>query len=309
MKKCLVIIFGVFALLFSACAGEEQEVTLNRKVLPMVEEGGISYGLYGLDGEIETEEVFALEKGQPFEKIMSVGNYETDDIEFTMVILADYQQMSFEVNHKKCMSYDFAVPSGEAGQVAFSIDGIHEEDTELVILLFENLNNHTSDETFRKETDLSNFLTYTCVVNGAEEKTSDDGTSGYETMEVDYSAHANQDIDGILLNQKKSELLRCLELSGADMDSELFLHIGNVAAEKKKYIILFFDGANVIPVNGKSISYIEMEPETMADIPVKLQELNDNEIHELTVARFEIDENTSHVKRIDNTLRIGVNLP
>ena len=307
MKKYLVIILGIFTLFFSACAAEEQEITLNRKVLPMVEDGGISYGLYGLDGEIETEEVFTLEKGQPFEKILSVGNYETDDIEFTMVILADYQQMSFEVNHEECMSYGFAVPSGEAGQVAFSIDGIHEKDTELVILLFENLNNHTSDETFRKATDLSNFLTYTCVVNGSEEKNND--TSGYETMDVDYSVHANQDIDGILLNQEKSELLRCLELSGADMDSELFLHIGNTAAEKKKYIILFFDGAKVIPVNGKSISYIEMEPETMTDIPVKLQELNDNEIHELTVARFEIDENTNHVKRIDNTLRVGVNLP
>lgn len=306
MKKYLIIILGVCTLLFSSCAAEEQDITLNRKVLPMVEDGGISYGLYGLDGEIETEEVFGLEKGQPFEKVMSVGNYETRDIEFTMVILTDYQQASFKVNSEDCMSYDFDVPSGEAAQVQFSVD-VNTQNTELVILLFENLNNHTSEEEFREATDMSNFLTYTCVVNGTEEK--DAVIENYGTMGEDYATHANSDIDGVLLNQEESELLRCLEFSGADLDSELFLHIGNVSKEERNYIILFFDGANVISVNDESISYIEIGPETMADIPIKLEALNDNEIHELSAVRFEIDKNTGYIKSIDHTLRIGVNLP
>ena len=71
----------------------------------MATNGTISYGLYGLDGEIETEKNFHLASHEQFERIFAFGNFIDAGRDYKLLIFVDYQATVFSVNDQEYMQY------------------------------------------------------------------------------------------------------------------------------------------------------------------------------------------------------------
>lgn len=309
LKKIYSILSCILlsCLLLSACTDNNNEVELNRKVLPIAETegGGISYGLYNLEGKIESTDIFNMDRNEKFNRILSAANYYEYDIDFSMVILVDFMQTDFKTEGKeKASFYDFTVKAGEAEQVEFSISDLEEGNHNVNILLFRDLDNHSLENEFRKATDFSNFITYSCLLQvgqGAEDLEKYNFSEVTETKE-------NTTIDAIALNQEENAFSLCSSLSLEEARESFYIHVGNTGKDEKKYAIVLFDGKQVIPINGEMATFISLKAESMADIKFSIKELDKSQIHELTAVRFVMNEGRGETIRVDNSSRIGINL-
>lgn len=301
-NKIVMLIFLLFSLiLLSACAAKSTDTQLDRKILPMTEGGGISYGIYGLDGEIAKSHEFILDESY-FHKILSVSNYYDEDINFSMIVLVDFVQVEFQTNdNKDYRSYDIPVKAGEAEQIEFRLSNIQEGTHNLVILLFENLEDHEIESEFRKKTDFSNFVSYSGTIKyGSKDENYLKYDFGKET-----SLGENTEIDAIMLNLEETKLVRCLSATTEEVKTKFYVHIGNASKQEKLYAYVMFDGVKQISINNQKVVTLSLPECSMVNMKIDIEELDDS-VHELSAIRFEINPESGEVVRIDNSTRVAV---
>ena len=307
MKRKNSAVIGILLLfsliLLSACTTKSTDTELNRKILPMTEGGGISFGIYELDGEIAKSHEFTLDENY-FHKIMSVSNYYDEEIIFSMIVLVDFVQVEFQTNDKNnYRSYDIPVKAGEAEQIEFKISNIQEGTHNLVILLFENLEDHEIESEFRKKTDFSNFVSYSGTIMY--------GLKNENYLKYDFnketSVAENTGIDTIMLNLEETKLVRCLSATAEEANTCLYIHVGNASKQGKMYVCVMFDGVEQISINNKKILTLSLPECSMVNMKIDIEKLDDS-VHELSAIRFEINSESGEVVRIDNSTRVGVNV-
>ncbi|MEG2542922.1 MAG: hypothetical protein RSA64_06730, partial [Christensenellaceae bacterium] len=158
MKKIfnISVVIVIALSLLTAC---EQKNGINRKLLPMSTGGGISYGLYNTDGEIETEKHFEINTKTNLEKILSFGNLIEIDREYKLLIFANYEQIEFSVdNENASFFHDFNAKANEHLQRTITLPKLSDGFYDLLFLIIKDPNNISLDEDYRKRTDMSHLI-------------------------------------------------------------------------------------------------------------------------------------------------------
>lgn len=131
---------------------------INTKLPPMATNGTISYGLYGLDGEIETEKNFHLASHEQFERIFAFGNFIDAGRDYKLLIFVDYQATVFSVNDQEYMQYyDFFAEPQEHIHFKFTLPPVEDGFHDLLFVIVKDPNNLSLDDEYRKQTDLSHL--------------------------------------------------------------------------------------------------------------------------------------------------------
>lgn len=274
--------------------------------MPISNSGGITYGLYGMDGEIEEETHFQIETNSVFQKIFSFGNLIDVEREYKLLIFANYQQISFSVDDNTSNSfYNFTVKPYEHIQFTIAFPMLDEGYYDLTFIIVKDPNNFNLDDNYRKQTDMSHLITIRYSLSVGEERTLN---VEYETCA--YNAVKNNSLDGVFLNQDKYELKRLLSVN-CDITDEprLFIHVGNQSESIKKYVVFLLYDWNQISLFEERALFVSVAPESRMTIPFNLS-LDECGIHNLTAICVEepFQKTTLYSKRADFSIRVGINV-
>lgn len=304
MKRIPIFILCVmYCLSVLGCSSTPQ---INRKLLPMSDGGGgITYGLYGMDGEIETEPHFKTNSNSLFQKIFSFGNLIEAEREYKLLIFANYQQISFSVEDKEFNNfYDFALKPYEHSQFTITFPMLDDGYYDLLFVIVKDPNNINLDDSYRKQTDMSHLITIRYSLSVGEENINND----YEVAR--YNSLINTVFDGVFLNQDNPELKRLLSINCSIAERpKLYIHIGNQSESTKKYVVFLLYDWNQISIDEKKSIYVSVPPQSRVAIPFNLSP-GESGIHNLTAISVEepFQKTTIYSRRADFSIRVGINV-
>lgn len=304
MKRITIYILCVmYCLSVLGCSNSPQ---VNRKLLPMSDSGGgITYGLYGMDGEIETETHFKTNPNSLFQKIFSFGNLIEVEREYKLLIFANYQQISFSVDDKEFNSfYDFAMKPYEHSQFTITFPMLDEGYYDLLFIIVKDPNNINLDDSYRKQTDMSHLITIRYSLSVGEKHVIND----HEV--TSYSSVNNTVLDGVFLNQDNPELKRLLSINCSIAERpKLYIHIGNQSESTKEFVVFLLYDWNQISIDEKKSISVSVPPESRVAIPFTLSP-GESGIHNLTAICVEepFQKTTIYSRRADFSIRIGINV-
>lgn len=304
---CLAAVM-ILSICFTACAKEEHVPALNRKMFPGIPSSGvISYGLFGMDGEIEKERHFQIDSGDAFEKILAFDNLIEYRREYKLLIFANYRQTAFSANHQEGgYSYDFTAEPYEQTQCTISLPQLADGFYDLLFVIVKDPNNSSLDEEYRKQTDLSHMTTmrYSLQV-GSSEKIND------ELPLTKCDSVNNHTFAGAFLNDERYELRRLLTLAcEPDAKPELFIHIGNLSDETKDYVVLILYDWMQTPIDSQMALRVSLPGESRSSIGFIPESLGEIGVHNMTAICVESPYQTAAMtsRRADFSIRIGVNV-
>lgn len=307
-NKALAICSITLIILTFLMSCSKEEPVLNRKVLPGGSSSGIiSYGLYGMDGEIEENRHFQIDSGTAFKKILAFDNLIEYSREYKLLVFANYEQLFFSVdNQESGYCYNFTAKPYEQTQCTITLPQLSDGFYDLLFLIIKDPNNTSLDEDYRKQTDMSHLssMRYSLQVGSSNDIYNELPLTNCDSV-------YDQTLDGIFLNDEQDELRRLLTINcKPNMEPELYIHVGNQSDEQKDYVILFLYDWMQTPINkemalrfnlpGESRSIIEFTPESLGEIGV----------HNMTAICIENPYQiaTVHSRRADFSIRVGVNI-
>jgi hypothetical protein len=306
MKKRFSILTLIFCLTFLVSCTNTPEI--NRKVLPMSTGGGvISYGLYGMDGEIETDKHFQINSTSVFEKILSFDNLIEYERDYKLLIFANYEQIDFSVNGEDPNScYDFSAEPYELTQCALTFPHFDDGFYDLLFIIVKDPNNVNLDEDYRKRTDMSHLtsLRYSLQVGTNDLVNEEPIMNTYDTTE-------DGTLDGVFLNQNSDELRRLLTLECELFEEpELFIHVGNQSDDMKNYVVFLLYDWQQIPIMSQDMLYFSVPQMSRETLPFNLKALDESGVHNLTAICVEepFQEATIKSRKADFSIRVGINV-
>ena len=307
MKKlvsiCLLVLTTLIVL--TSCADETQ---LNRKVLPGSTSGGvISYGLYGLDGEIEKNRHFQIDRDEVFERILAFDNLIEFRREYKLLIFVNYEQICFSVNDQDiAYCYDFVAEPYELTQCKITLPQLKEGFYDLLFIIVKDPNNTSLDDEYRKKTDMSHLtsMRYSLQVGSLQDANNERTIACYDTID-------DKTLDGVFLNDDRNELRRLLSLNcKPNGDPELFIHVGNQSDSFKDYVVLLLYDWMQIPVDSQSTLYFSLPKESRTTIGFTPGVLGDVGVHNMAAICIEspFQIATTASRKADFSIRVGVNV-
>ena len=280
---------------------------INTKLPPMATNGTISYGLYGLDGEIETEKNFHLASHEQFERIFAFGNFIDAGRDYKLLIFVDYQATVFSVNDQEYMQYyDFFAEPQEHIHFKFTLPPVEDGFHDLLFVIVKDPNNLSLDDEYRKQTDLSHLTSIRYSISVGETG----GVNEYPTY-CQYTSIDNTLLDGIFVNDKDERLQRLLTMECTLEDNpSLFIHVGNNDNQSKRYAVILLYDWNKIPINGKDTRYLLAAPNSQTTIPISLDCLGGIGVHNFTAICIKepFQMVSIDTPRADFSIRIGLNV-
>ena len=302
-KKLTVFIFSMILLFF--CLSYNKTPQITPQILPVDTSGIITYGLYNLDGEIETNWNFHINSGSKFERIFSFGNYIEHERKYRLLIFANYKQLYFSVNNKNYRNfYDFIADPNSHTQCKITLPPLEDGFYDLLFVIVKDPDNINLNEDYRKQTDLSHLsvMRYSLQVGTKE---------SHKVMPQVLNAENNHVLHGVFLNQNVNQLQRLLTLNCSAYEyPELYIHVGNTSDTPSNYAFLLLYDWNQMQINSQDFYYISVPAESRVVLPFKLESTSVNGVHNLTVVCVEepFTPVSLNSPNADFSLRVGVNI-
>lgn len=307
MKKryltALVLII-ISSLFMASC---KPSIEINPKLPPTATNGTITYGLYGMDGEIENEKNFCLASHEQFERVFAFGNFIDSDRDYRLLIFVDYQATMFSVNDEEYnQHYDFSAEPQEHVHFKFTLPPLEDGFHDLLLVIVKDPNNLSLDDEYRKQTDLSHLTSVRYSISVGR----NDGVKASPDF-LQYPSIDNTVLEGIFLNDRTDRLQRLLTMECAFEDNpSVFIHIGNNDDQSRRYAIILLYDWNQISINEDNILYLLAEPNSQTTIPLLLDSVGERGVHNLTAICIEepFQNVAIDTPRADFSIRIGVNV-
>ena len=300
----IILVICVCLLLCTSCAKTPR---LNRKLLPISTDGAISYGLYGVDGEIETVKHFQIDSGSTFEKVLSFGNLIETRRDYKLLIFANYQQLEFSVDGRKpATDFDFVADPQEHVQYTLTFPKLEDGFYDLLFLIIKDPKNESLDEEYRKQTDLSHLISMRYSLQVGEESRSVENSSKKE-----HPCTENTTLDGVFLNQDPAVLGRLLTLEcQAGEEIPLVIHVGNKSNETKEYMVFLLYDWKQTPIDSEQAVFLQIPPMERAAVPVRLEETGGSGVHNVTAicVSSPFEKATMETRKADFSIRVGVHV-
>ena len=284
---------------------EEDTIQINRKVVSTANGGGYTYGIYNMDGEIETTREFTILSGESFSKILSFGNNYENVENFKLIILSNFQKVNFSVNNEiEDDFFDFTVGSKEHVQYIININSLANGKNDLIYMIIRDGNNKSLDDEFRNSTDFRNFVSHRCTVFIGE---LEEPTNEYKTME--FTTMKNENISGMVLTQNPTRLLRTTTIKTDGLEPESFyLHFGNARETEKTYAIILLYDWKIKKIGDQEVLYTTIPKKSIITIPFMFSEFGEIGIHNLTAIAIELNLSEQKHHSLENSLRIGIDV-
>lgn len=301
-KTFIAVFIGI--LLIVSLTGCTSKVKIDRQIPPMATSGTITYGLYNLDGKIESERHFEIGSEETFEKIFSFGNLINVERDYRLLVFANYMQMKFSVADSKPSTYwDFTAKPNEHLDFTFSIPELPDGFYDLILVIVKDPHNKNLDENYRKQTDLSHMITIRCSLKKGSTKSA-------ITPHLTTTDNIKEDpiLSGVFLNQDGNKLTRLLTMECTPADeNKLFLHLGNQSDSTHIYAVILLCNWEQIDINSQKAIYCSVPAESRSVLPLKLS-ITEPGIHNITAIcvadPFQITTRKS--AKPDFSIRIGV---
>lgn len=304
-KAALLLLIFALAISFISCADSTASApSINRKLLPVSNGPGVTYGLYNMDGEIETTKHFEIGSGDVFEEIFSFGSMIDVERTYKLLVFANYAQVDFSVdNDPAAGSFDFTTAAQEHVQHTIKVSGLKDGFYDLLLLVVKDPYNDSLDEEYRKQTELSHMVSmrYSLQVGTEDGLTLDHDFKVYENV-------ADTTLSRVFLNNQR-DLMRLLVLDCNQADQpELYLHIGNSSAQSKNYASFLLYDWEQAPIGENDVLYSSVPSSSRMVLPFKLQTVGAKGVHNLTAVCVEAPYHKASIEDALPTIsnRIGI---
>lgn len=276
--------------------------TANRDKMPNATTGGVSLGLYNIDGNIESSFVFKSKKNESLRKFISVGNLISKKRMYRLLLLTDYKQSKFKVANKEVSYYNFEMNPYETKEIPVEIFDLNKGFHDILFVIVKYPDNKSLEDEFRKTTDMNHllFMRFNVVV--------DDNKKPQYSFYNGQIDKGNKTLDGVFIN--KNKLVRWLK-EEVDKSSVVnyLINIGNNSYPKRKYaLIVLFDWKQTL-INGKeNVLFFELDKNSMVTISSKLNLPSNEGVYDLTpiLIHNPYEETNLYNRYVETGVRVGI---
>jgi len=302
----LVIISGCHTQLTKQELNEMSEKIEEEYTLPYMKDGGISLGLFNLNGEIEETQSFNIQKGDSFKKIISVGNMIDTEREYKIILFVDYKQCDFTADGQIGSEYNFKVGNHEKALIPIEINDLQEGFHDIFFIIVKYPDIKSLDEDFRMSTDMGNllFIRFNVLVNS-------DTLPTFIFTKFDNATPTV--FDGLLLSKEKDKLQVWLSEEAIYKDTVDFnIHVGNetYSEEQEFAVVTLLDWKQVDFYNNQEVVFFTVDNGEKIYIPASINVPNNQGINDLVsiLIHNPYEPLDIYNKDIETGIRIGINV-
>lgn len=328
-KTSFYVIIVIVLLLISGCSkGVEKEVkpqqtsiklentsfnskiesTANRDKMPNTKSGGISLGLYNLDGNIEPKFNLEIEENQSIKKFLTIGNLIEKDRVYKIMLFVDYKQEEFKVDNREASKeFTFKMKAGETLEIPFEISpqkkGLHD----ILFVIAKYPDNKRLDEDYRKNTDLTNLLFYrfSTVVGGDDSLPENIKFNEYgEKKQTD-------NLDGLFMS-KEDDFKRWLTQDVSKNETLSFnTKVGNNSNQQKTFaLITLLDWEQVNIAKEQKVAFFDLPTNTIVNLKSEIPIKKEPGVYDLTPILISNPFQKLEVgnRQVETAIRVGINV-
>ena len=310
----MFILLLVLALISSGCkteSSQQQLENMSNKVvqeytLPFANDGGINLGLFDMRGKLEDAKSFNINKGDKFQKIISLGNMVDQERHYKVILFVDFKQQEFVANSNKVSEYDFKAKDHENILIPVEINDLQEGFHDIFFVIVKHPDIKSLDEDFRMATDMNNllFIRFNVLVGDTIPPNINLNTFENETPTI---------FDGIFLSKEKDKLLVWTKEDVEDLKNVDFnIHVGNESYDEQQdfAVITLLNWKQVDFHNNQNVVFFSLKKGAKLFIPASFNVPNEQGIYDLVsiLIHNPYEALNLYNKNIETGIRVGINV-
>lgn len=240
---------------------------------------GLGLALHDMRGDSFSNNIIYADGKADF--FISLYSYVPKEVAYKLINLIDFTQEPIAIDKQQYKDgYDFTMPSNSVVDFPISVSctqpGLHE----VLFVLVISSKNKSLDEEYRYETNLNHLLFYRLFIIVKGDKTPAQSIS-YDHL----STSTNTKFAGILLNRDSNVLTSWIKdqcKPGEEIQS--YIHVGSAHKDSRTQyaVILLNEWKQTVIDDGKKTVFLEMEPDSQADIPALIKMPDADGVYNIT---------------------------
>ena len=228
--------------------------TYDERLIP----GSIAYGLLDQNNNIiNSGEVIEIDTGV-FEATVSIDQYLEEEREYLLIVLVDFIQQEFEINHQKYKSYKFKLNAKDGTNIPIQVK-IPSFSKELDYIIIKKPNLSLKELDVEEIVRLQEILGMRFKINNELSK-----------IEYEHNVRTISEgpIDNIFISKNENELQL---FTTSSSEESVILSIGNMQETPMDYaVISFLDWQQIKFQDEKLIKFFNVQPKSRQAIPIIL---------------------------------------
>ncbi|MEA4895896.1 MAG: hypothetical protein VB064_11645 [Oscillospiraceae bacterium] len=313
-KKYFILLLGCL-LISSGCSNDTysqnrlkqiEETIVDNNTQPYMSGGGVSLGLYDVEGKIEETKSFKLNKNESFKKIIALGNMIDSDRTYRILLFVDFNQYSFLVNGNEVLAYDFKAGQNEYSAIPIEINNLSEGFHDIFFVIVKDSDVKSLDIDYRNHTDMNNllFIRFNVTV----------GNNSVPTIEFKpLNSTGEAILDGVFLS-KETDKLKRWSVDNTTISTQLNfnIHVGNKAYnEQQNYaLITLLDWKQVNFYNNQNLIFFSLNKGTQSYISASINTPDKKGVYDLVSILINNPYEPLTIKNsnIETGIRVGLNV-
>lgn len=297
MKKgtfLFIIFISILGFIYYSFTNQQSTTKLDIKDIPGVTGPGsntLSYGLYNTEGKIHSEEFISFEDGN-LSKIFSMANYLDFDLNFRLIIFADFKQTSFFANNQEVLGYDFNVKSNKEIEIPIDIN-IPKNSKDLSFLIIRDPHLMLNLESIEEALELQHIIS----LRFKNENIPYEFITKQQTLKV-YEESSEGPYEPIFFSKVPEQLELFLEGKSNDFG---YLNLANEQNEDVNYHVIAMVDWETIQIENNLINVFQLKPNTREIYKIKLPNL-DKEKSSIQFIAFPTINSTNTEYSIEQTV-------
>lgn len=226
---------------------------------------GVSLGLYNMEGIIENDYIFYINKGEPLKKILSIGHFIDEQWTYKLLLFVDYKKTNFMVEGIDVNDYTFKITPNTRAKIPIQVYPLEKGFHDVIFVIAKYPDIKSLDSTFRRRTNMGHILTIR--FNIAVENS----VAPEITYYTDYEVRQNPRINGMIYTTTRDVFKEWLiEKAKPQTDIIYYYHIGNKKrAKTQSYaLVALLDWEPVqLTANGDKVLFLKINENEMVTFP------------------------------------------
>ncbi len=226
---------------------------------------------------------YRIKSGDAFKGTYGIENHQSKKNTYHVVALLDYKQIPLVLDGKQSLTHKMTIDKFKLKLAKFKTPSIGEGFHDYSMILFENLENHKTDSSFRLST-MNYFQAINSNLIAGKSKKRD-----FPKTFFSRKGFKTKVTGGPILSDKEAEApiwMKSKVKEGKEV--KYYIHMSNDTKFEKNYAFTAFLGAKQIDIQGNNVIFTSIEPDTRMVIPasIKFGAKDKGKTYELTVVSF-----------------------
>lgn len=299
----LLIIFSLASCTYKNSNNTEDE---QDKLPSFGNGGGVSLGLYNINGNIETKYIFNVKQDEILKKYISISNQINENREYKLILFVNFKQHKFSVDNKpQSEEYTFSMKPNQSLKIPVEVNQFDSGLNDVIFVLIKYSNVKSLNNEFRANTDMNHLLFVRFNVANNNDQIPKYKIENFKSVE------SNNILDGVFIS-KSRQLKRWLsdKINPGEF-IKYYIDIGNLGSKEQTYaLISLFDWKQINIDDENNVVFFRLDKNKKISIPTSFKVPNIQNTYDLTTILIynPYQKLDMYNRTVETPIRVGIDV-